>query len=269
MSGFYKMHRGWQDNPVFAREEFSRRDAWVWLIENAAFKDTSVGIGPKRVDVRRGQLCHSLRFMAKAWGWDDPKVRRFLSRLSSERMTECVVVAGQTLVTICNYDDYQNSERVADAEPDAGTTQERRTNDAKKKEDKEVKKEEPNGSSGAAGARAKRGTRLPADWEPSADGRALVAELGLELTRTVAEFRDYWTALPGAKGVKLDWDATFRNRCRDIADRRPMPRGSPPPRGDGLMPRPPDDQHERRMKLWHDKGIWAEGWGPKPATRAA
>ncbi|MEW9581389.1 helix-turn-helix domain-containing protein [Paraburkholderia sp. DGU8] len=28
-------------------------------------------------------------------------------------------------------------------------------------------------------------------------------------------FRDYWIAQPGRKGVKLDWFATWRNRCRD------------------------------------------------------
>jgi hypothetical protein len=28
-------------------------------------------------------------------------------------------------------------------------------------------------------------------------------------------FRDYWIAQPGAKGVKLDWDATWRNWVRN------------------------------------------------------
>ena len=27
--GFYLMHRGWQDSPIFGRETYSRRDAWV------------------------------------------------------------------------------------------------------------------------------------------------------------------------------------------------------------------------------------------------
>jgi hypothetical protein len=29
------------------------------------------------------------------------------------------------------------------------------------------------------------------------------------------KFRDYWIAQPGQKGVKLDWDATWRNWCRN------------------------------------------------------
>jgi hypothetical protein len=27
-------------------------------------------------------------------------------------------------------------------------------------------------------------------------------------------FRDYWKAQPGLKGVKADWEATWRNWCR-------------------------------------------------------
>lgn len=29
-----------------------------------------------------------------------------------------------------------------------------------------------------------------------------------------AEFRDYWSAQPGQRGVKLDWEATWRNWVR-------------------------------------------------------
>jgi hypothetical protein len=31
-------------------------------------------------------------------------------------------------------------------------------------------------------------------------------------------FRDYWTAQPGQRGVKADWDATYRNWIRKAAD---------------------------------------------------
>jgi hypothetical protein len=30
----------------------------------------------------------------------------------------------------------------------------------------------------------------------------------------VPKFRDYWSAVPGTRGVKLDWEATFRNFVR-------------------------------------------------------
>lgn len=43
----------------------------------------------------------------------------------------------------------------------------------------------------------------------------------LNPSTTFAKFRDYWTAVPGARGVKLDWFATWRNFCR--TERAPLP----------------------------------------------
>jgi uncharacterized protein YdaU (DUF1376 family) len=63
---------------------------------------------------------------------------------------------------------------------------------------------------------ATRGTRLPTDWKPNAD----LAEWSkserpdLDLRKVFAEFKDYWSSIPSSKGVRLDWDATWRNWIR-------------------------------------------------------
>lgn len=36
-----------------------------------------------------------------------------------------------------------------------------------------------------------------------------------------AEFRDYWISVPGARGRKIDWFATWRNRVRDKKSNAP------------------------------------------------
>lgn len=64
-----------------------------------------------------------------------------------------------------------------------------------------------------------RGARLPDEWWPSSVDQDFARDLGLDPTAIVDEFRDYWRAVPGARGRKLDWSATFRNRCRDVAAR--------------------------------------------------
>lgn len=71
----------------------------------------------------------------------------------------------------------------------------------------------------SADERTVRGTRLAPDWGPSDAERAFAAGLGLDAEQVVAEFRDYWHAVPGQRGRKLDWAATFRNRCRALAGR--------------------------------------------------
>lgn len=75
---------------------------------------------------------------------------------------------------------------------------------------------------------AKRGTRLPADWSPNmADPVVASADAAL-VSAELAKFRDYWASQPGAKGVKLDWQGTFRNWLRRaIEDRKSR---APPPR---------------------------------------
>jgi DNA-binding transcriptional ArsR family regulator len=65
-----------------------------------------------------------------------------------------------------------------------------------------------------------RGTRLDAAWTPGPDDAGFAASLGLDPDAAAAEFRDYWLAVPGAKGRKLDWPATFRNSCRMQAAKR-------------------------------------------------
>jgi hypothetical protein len=116
-AGYYLMHRGWLDTPALGgdREPFCRRAAWAWMIENARWQNGGVAIGGKTVQLQRGQMSHSLRYMARAWGWEEPKVRRFLNRLSQDNMIQQKTDAHQTVITICNYDIYQHHESVSDA----------------------------------------------------------------------------------------------------------------------------------------------------------
>lgn len=68
-----------------------------------------------------------------------------------------------------------------------------------------------------------RGHRLPKDWQPSEDLALFARQHGLDPKFAAAEFRDYWHGVAGAKGVKLDWDGTFRNSCRRRAKCLPSP----------------------------------------------
>src|SRR5437660_1331440 len=108
MSGFYLMHRGWQDHPVFRDEPYTERSAWIWLIEGAAWRPCRKRVGGLVVDLARGQHVGSVRQLAD------------MGALSKIR---------------------------------------------------------------------------------------------------VDEFRDYWHGVPGTRGCKLDWEATWRNRCREVAGR--------------------------------------------------
>lgn len=66
-------------------------------------------------------------------------------------------------------------------------------------------------------------SRLPDDFAPDFQ---FAVDNGIQNpSEEAARFRDYWIAQPGAKGRKLDWQATWRNWCRNS---KPHSRASPP-----------------------------------------
>lgn len=153
MAGYIKLHRGWRDNDIFSGE-FSRADAWVWLIEEAAWKPTRARIKGQTVELDRGELTFSQRFLAEKWGWSKSRVDRFIAELRTEGMiaTRSKIGAtaghnagqGQSIITICNYAKYQDrqdDERGND-EPQIGATAgQQRGKEGRREEDK---KEENN-----------------------------------------------------------------------------------------------------------------------------
>lgn len=72
-----------------------------------------------------------------------------------------------------------------------------------------------------------RGTRLANDWTlPRIWGEWAVKER-TDLTRKdilalADEFKDYWIGVPGARGLKRDWFATWRNKIRNAQKRSPQ-----------------------------------------------
>jgi hypothetical protein len=120
--GVFAVDRGVWEHPCFAKEPFSEREAFLWLVSEASFKPRRVRVASVIVELQRGQISHSLRFMAAKWSWSEPRVRRFLARLKSDAMIDVESDAGATRVTICNYDRYQRVSLPSDAAP----TQERR-----------------------------------------------------------------------------------------------------------------------------------------------
>ena len=64
--------------------------------------------------------------------------------------------------------------------------------------------------------RKQRGTRLPADCILPVEWHAFCKQERPDLLprQVFDEFKDYWIAQPGQKGVKTDWDATWRNWVR-------------------------------------------------------
>jgi len=148
MAGFIKLHRGWRDNPALNSPE--RRDAWLWLIENACWKPSRVRIKGDLIELERGELTFSLRYLADAWGWSKSKTDRFIAELRREGMIQTRskigttaghrAGQGQSIITICNYAKYQDredGERDSDVSETETTAGQQRDKEEEGKEGKE------------------------------------------------------------------------------------------------------------------------------------
>lgn len=129
--GTFRVDRGVFDHPVFADEDFTEREAWLWLVAEAAYRPRQKAVGRTCVTLQRGQLAHSTRFMASRWGWSEARVRRFLGRLKGDAQIDALIDAhtdaGITLISICKYEVFQlpllRSDAANDAQSGERTTQ--------------------------------------------------------------------------------------------------------------------------------------------------
>jgi hypothetical protein len=111
--GFIAIARGIIDHPVVGpRKPFSKFEAWLWLLFEATWKPHRVRLTSGRavefVTLERGQLSYSRSYLMKAWGWKDKRVRGFILRLETDGQIALQTGHLQSVITICNYELYQN-----------------------------------------------------------------------------------------------------------------------------------------------------------------
>ncbi|MCW2405054.1 DNA-binding transcriptional regulator YhcF (GntR family) [Sphingobium sp. B1D7B] len=121
MSGYALIHRRLLGHHAFRND--AEAMAFAWMIVRASWNDTKVRYKDRLISLSRGQLSISVRDMATAMDRDKAWVERLWKRLRAETMIETVTEAGVTVVTICNYDQYQatRDSRKAERETPAET----------------------------------------------------------------------------------------------------------------------------------------------------
>ncbi len=184
MKNFIAMQREALDHVLFKGHP-DRFYAWFWLVANAAWRPTRVRIKGETVTLERGELSFSVRFLAENWKWSKSKVDRFIADLREEGMistrskngtaNENKPGQGQSIITICNYNKYQDPEQ---SEWDnSGTTTGTTAGQQRDKEEQGNKltiEEEPKGSSPSAPDRQSDHADIFSAWN------AMAARSGLQ-----------------------------------------------------------------------------------------
>jgi hypothetical protein len=147
--GVFAVDRGIFDHPRLTGEPYTKVQAFMWLVAEAAWKPHRRVIGGVVINLLRGQAACSVRFMAKKWDWTPARVQRFLATLKTDTMIDTATDTGLTIVAICKYDVYQRVSLPSDTPNDTSsgtpTIQQRY-----KREDRENKEIDPSSQADAS-----------------------------------------------------------------------------------------------------------------------
>lgn len=96
---------------------FNESEAWLDLIQSARFElsEHFARVGGRDVEVRRGEVVASQRFLARKWKWSDMKVRSFIAKLRREGMVTTETRSGTTIIRLVNYDKYNAANKAENA----------------------------------------------------------------------------------------------------------------------------------------------------------
>lgn len=111
MTGWISLHRSVEDHWLFQeKRKFSKFEAWVDLLLMVNHKDNKVMFDNELILVKRGQRITSIRQLGERWDWSRTKVDSFLKLLESDGMILTKKDTKKTLLSIVNYDLYQNED---------------------------------------------------------------------------------------------------------------------------------------------------------------
>lgn len=136
--GFLKLSRNYFNNPLWKEDRiFSRSEAWLDLIASALIDDLKVFVKGQDIEVQRGEVAASRRYLEKRWSWGSTKVKNYLTYLAKNGMITTKQTNGQTIIKLVKYEDYNSSQ------PTKQTTGKPPANQSKElKERKEIFKEQ-------------------------------------------------------------------------------------------------------------------------------
>ncbi|MBM0383625.1 DnaD domain-containing protein [Staphylococcus pseudintermedius] len=109
MTGWISLHRSIENHWLYPKERpFSELEAWLYLLLTVNHKDNKTLFDGKIIVVKRGSTYTSLRKLSERWNWSTTKVTRFLNLLEQDNMVTQKKDSRKTVITVVNYDIYQN-----------------------------------------------------------------------------------------------------------------------------------------------------------------
>lgn len=104
-----KLHRSIWGNPILAKDPCAL-SVWIWILCHANYVEKDVIFRRKRQKLSTGQLFVTVSEIGSATGVSKSKINRTIKILKSESQIETEVDRWGTLITVVNWEKYQESE---------------------------------------------------------------------------------------------------------------------------------------------------------------
>lgn len=217
MSGWVKLHRDLMNKAIWHCATDGQIRVLITLLLIVNYEPNQWIFDGKTYTLEPGQLITSRASLAEKARVSQQTAKSALKLFKKLGFLTSESTNKNTLITLTNWELYQGANQLPNQQNNQLATQQATSQPTTIKEIKTKNKEERIERDVTPLAQPTlRGTRLPKDWEPSEALKewALNERPDLKLNRTIESFKDYWCAVAGQKGVKLDWDATFKNWVR-------------------------------------------------------
>jgi hypothetical protein len=252
----------------------SPREAWLWLIANAAWRPMQVmvrnGRSQQLVSLERGHLTYSRSFLRRAWSWSSDKmVRTFLARLQREAMIDIQTGQLQTVISIRNYGVFQLGGAASGPSNGQAIGQQRASNGPEEENNKSIRTPialPPQSPAGFAEWYA----IYPRKKQPQTAKKAfakLMASGAITLDALMAKTRVFaasWHDQQKDRRKFIPYPASWlRAGGYDDEPERDGNEAAPVARDPRSFT---DDEWQRRLAYFQESKTWLEVWGAKPGA---
>ena len=108
MDGWISLHRKIRESWIWnCNDVYDKRSAWIDLLLMANYQEKEIQYNKQNLIIEKGQTLTSIAKLADRWKWSRHKVALFLDKLEEEKMIVQVKDNKSTLISIENYEKYQ------------------------------------------------------------------------------------------------------------------------------------------------------------------
>ena len=110
MGGWIKIHRKILDNPIICKDS-DYLSVWMYLLLNATHKEIPALFKGEKITLQKGQLITGRKSISNKLKISESKIYRIINDFKSEQQIEQQTSNKNSLITILNWDRYQQNEQ--------------------------------------------------------------------------------------------------------------------------------------------------------------